>query len=97
MRVITSTSTTETSQTVHVQKYDQDSAKAVQVNISVAATVTLQGRADPTGEWHTIATFASSDMINAASLPSQVRADITGNTGTVTVDLDITEVRGIQS
>ncbi len=97
MRVITSTSTTETSQTVHVQKYDQDSAKAVQVNISVAAAVTLQGRADPTGEWHTIATFASSDMINAASLPSQVRADITGNTGTVTVDLDITEVRGIQS
>ena len=59
-----------------------------QVNISVAGTVTLQGRLTSDLAWVTVATTTSTAAALVQIWP-EMRATLTGNTGVVNLALDV--------
>lgn len=62
--------------------------RMVQVSLSAAANVKVQGRNAPDLPWIDIYTFSASGA-QSISVWREMRASVTGNTGTVTVHLDI--------
>jgi len=69
----------------------RNSNRAFQVDISSAATVVLQGRATPSMNWQDITSVTSSGVTEVTVMP-EMRATITGNTGTVNAALDVAEL-----
>lgn len=58
----------------------------VQVIITVAATVVLEGRNSPSHPWSPIGTYTSS-YFGLVPMASEIRAAFTGNTGSVSVSI----------
>lgn len=77
----TTSSSSATSDTLN-QSTRGDRPAYVQVEISAAATVKVQGRVSSSYSWVDLYTFTASGMAQVPR-PTQLRLSITGNTGTV--------------
>lgn len=72
---------------VNVPARERDAYRIVQVVISAAATVKIQGRAATDLPWVDVKEYTA-DGADAVAMFPEMRASVTGNTGTVTVELD---------
>jgi len=72
---------------VGVSRRSRDDYRLVQVVISAAATVSIQGRAAADLPWVEVKEYTASGADPVAMFP-EMRASVTLNTGTVTVELD---------
>lgn len=76
------TSSSGTSEIVSLNRVSGKDELAVQVSISAAATVTVEGRLSVDAPWVSL-TELTADGIQPIALVTQLRFSVSGNTGTV--------------
>lgn len=82
-----------TSPTVGVRTSERKEFRLVQVDISVAGTVSIQGRLGESFEWVEVTSFTASGGASISLYP-QMQAVITGNTGVVDAAIDTYTIGG---
>lgn len=76
-----------TSPTVEVGVRVRKEYRIVQASVTAAGNIVIEGRTDPAMPWVTAHTFTASGAVSLA-LFKEMRAVLTGNTGTVDVFID---------
>lgn len=62
-----------------------DVSGSAQVSISATATVAIEGRIDPLAPWVPLGSTSTAGFLNLTRVMPQMRANISANTGTVSV------------
>lgn len=87
MRLIDTTDASLDGDSFVTQGFNRGGWRAVQVEITTAATVTVQGRCAADMPWVDLVEMTESGADMVSHMP-RMRAVVTGNTGTVRVELD---------
>jgi hypothetical protein len=80
--------TSGASEVQHIPYLFRGNYRPLQVSMTGVATVVFQGRNDPDLPWVNLLQFTESGAA-AVALMREVRADMTGNDGAVSVELDV--------
>lgn len=87
MRIFEAAAANGDSATYSVGKSYRGQARLVRFLITGTCTVTLYGRMDANDTWFTLGSAATASGVQAISLPAQIKATISGKSGTISVDL----------
>lgn len=87
MRIFEGATANGDSATFSVGKYYRGQARLVRFLITGTCTVTLYGRMDANDTWFVLGSAATVSGVQAISLPTQIKATVSGKSGTISVDV----------